>query len=90
MDDVVKHFTKRSLSVWQRHADRNRKGSAMSAPRPPTCSEEHLGAPPPLTEERMALIAKALAHPERVRIVEQFEDGRPRMVHEIVQHSDLA
>lgn len=38
----------------------------------------------------MALIAKALAHPERVRIVEQFEDGRPRMVHEIVQHSDLA
>jgi ArsR family transcriptional regulator len=90
MDDVVKHFTKRSLSVWQRHADRNRKGSAMSAPRPSTCSEEHLGAPPPLTEERMALIAKALAHPERVRIVEQFEDCRPRMVHEIVQHSDLA
>ena len=62
----------------------------MSAPRPPTCSEEHLGAPPPLTEERIALIAKALAHPERVRIVEQFEDCRPRMVHEIVQHSDLA
>lgn len=62
----------------------------MNAPRPPKCSEEHLGAAQPMTEERLARIAKALAHPERVRILEQFDECRPLMVHEIVLHSALA
>lgn len=43
-----------------------------------------------MTEERIAEIAKALGHPARIRIVEQFEDCRSRTVHEIVEHCTLS
>ena len=56
----------------------------MKPPAPPRCSEEELPQLAPLDEERIAQIAKALAHPERVRILAQFESR------EIVGESDLA
>ena len=76
---LVKHFTS------------SEKPSTMAkSPHPPNCSEKGLPSPPPLTDERIAEIAKALGHPARIRIVEQFEDCRPRTVHEIVEECTLA
>jgi ArsR family transcriptional regulator len=43
-----------------------------------------------MTEERIAQVAKALAHPERVRILEQFETCTPHIAQEIVGESSLA
>lgn len=43
-----------------------------------------------MTEERIAEIAKALAHPVRVRIIEQFQECRPQTVQEIVDGCTLA
>ena len=57
---------------------------------PPECSEEHLPEPSPLTEERLALVAKALGHPARIRILEQFLDHRCRTAQEVVDGCDLA
>ncbi|RPI22921.1 MAG: ArsR family transcriptional regulator [Actinobacteria bacterium] len=62
----------------------------MKAPQPPRCCEEGLADPGPLTEERIAEIAKALGHPARVRIVEQFEECRPLTAQEIVERCTLA
>jgi len=56
----------------------------------PACSEEGLPDPPPMTEESMALIAKALGHPARVRILEQFDQCIPHVAGEIADESDLA
>ena len=60
------------------------------APTPPECTE--CGLPPlgPLTEEQLARIAKGLAHPARVHILEQFAAGRPRMVQDIAAECTLA
>ena len=57
---------------------------------PPQCTEEGLPDTGPLTEDRIAEIAKALAHPERVRILEQFETCQPHIAQEIVGGSLLA
>lgn len=62
----------------------------MDSPRPPACSEADLPAPPTLTEAHLAAIAKGLAHPTRVRIIEQFRECRPQMAHEILEGLDLA
>lgn len=59
-------------------------------PHPPACSEEGLAEPGPMTVDRIADIAKALGHPARVEIVEQFIEGRCHMAHEIADHCELA
>ena len=56
----------------------------------PVCSEEGLPEPGPMTEERIALISKALGHPARVRIIEQFDQCIPHVAGEIVDESHLA
>ena len=65
-------------------------GHAMDDPRPPACEESTLEPIGPLTEDDVASIAKALSHPARVRIIGQFREHRPHMVHEIVEDNDLA
>ena len=62
----------------------------MTEPTPPPCNEDGLPAPPQMTEERVALIAKALGHPARVRIVEQFDQCIPHVAGEIVDEAGLA
>jgi ArsR family transcriptional regulator len=57
---------------------------------PPVCSEEGLPDLGPMTEERIAVISKALGHPARVRIVEQFDACIPHVAGEIVGECDLA
>jgi ArsR family transcriptional regulator, arsenate/arsenite/antimonite-responsive transcriptional repressor len=57
---------------------------------PPPCTERDLPPPPDLTDENLARIGKALAHPERVRILRQFTVCTPHMVQEIAEQSDLA
>lgn len=61
----------------------------MQPPRPPRCSEEVLSETS-LTEEELARIAKALGNPVRVRILEQFNECRPRTAGEIVDACALA
>ena len=43
---------------------------------PPECTEEGLPEPPPMTDDIVAAIGKALGHPARVRIVMMFRLGR--------------
>jgi ArsR family transcriptional regulator len=62
----------------------------MHEPMPPQCCEEGLPDPTPLTDEQYALVAKALGHPARIRIIRQFEECRPHIVQEIVEECDLA
>jgi len=59
-------------------------------PVPPQCSEETLGDLGPFDTDRIAQVAKALAHPARIRIVQQFEHGEPHFAQEIVGECDLA
>jgi ArsR family transcriptional regulator len=61
-----------------------------SAATPPPCTERDLPPAPPLNERTVALIGRALAHPERIRILRQFTVCTPHMVQEIVNASDLA
>ena len=83
---------RRSLSVFD---DRAYDGLVKSftsegVVKPPECTE--CGLPPlgSLSEEQLARIAKGLAHPTRVRIIEQFSAGRPRMVQDIAAECTLA
>jgi ArsR family transcriptional regulator len=62
---------------------------SMRAPEPPDCTD-HVTDLPPLTQERFALIARGLAHPARVRIIERFEDREPLMARDIVCGCTLA
>ncbi len=62
----------------------------MTAGRPPECCEEGLPHPSPLSDEQIARIAKGLAHPARIRILEQFEECTPHIVQDIVDECDLA
>jgi len=62
----------------------------MSTPIPPECSESDLPDPSPLTLDRVSLVAKGLAHPARIRIVELFLDHRCRTAHEVVDACELA
>jgi ArsR family transcriptional regulator len=57
---------------------------------PPSCTERDLPPAPNLTDENLALIGRALAHPERVRILRQFTACTPHIVQQIADHSDLA
>lgn len=43
-----------------------------------------------MTIDRVAEIAKALGHPARLRIVDQFREHRCHMVQEIADHCELA
>ncbi len=62
----------------------------MNVPQPPACREDQLPDPGPMTAERMAHIAKALAHPNRLKIIQQFLVGRPHTVQDIVGECVLA
>ena len=57
---------------------------------PPRCCEEDLPTVSVFTEEEIAGIAKALAHPARIRILKQFDECVPRVVGEIVGDCQLA
>jgi ArsR family transcriptional regulator len=70
--------------------DRRRRERAVEEPHPPPCCEDGLIDPGPLDEERIAQIAKGLAHPARVRIIEQFVECRPHTATEIVEGCILA
>jgi len=56
----------------------------------PACREDGLPDPMPMTEEYLAQIAKALGHPARLRMLEQFDDCVPHLAGEIVEHCRLA
>lgn len=62
----------------------------MTEPHPPVCGLADVPISGLLTEERVAQIAKALAHPARIRILEQFLECRPHITQEIVDEFDLA
>ncbi len=62
----------------------------MEEPHPPQCGQADFPEPEPLGEERLAEIAKALAHPARIRILEQFLECQPHIAREIVAEFDLA
>ena len=56
----------------------------------PSCSEASLPPVGPLDDESIALIGRALSHPVRVRIIEQFTACTPYIVQQIVAESGLA
>ncbi|MDH3606271.1 MAG: metalloregulator ArsR/SmtB family transcription factor [Acidimicrobiia bacterium] len=56
----------------------------------PPCCEENLPPVLVITVDEMAAIAKALAHPARIRILEQFDECVPRVVGDIVADCRLA
>ena len=62
----------------------------MTQTAPPACSEAGLPDPPEMTEERIAAIAKAIGHPARVRILQQFDQCIPHIAGEIVAEVHLA
>ena len=62
----------------------------MRTPTPPACDEDCLGEPPPLDSDGLARVAKALAHPARIRILRQFAECTPRTAQEIVAECTLA
>ena len=62
----------------------------MTEPVPPACTEAELPSPAPMTDEYLAQIAKALGHPARVRILEQFDRCVPSLAGEIVENCMLA
>lgn len=62
----------------------------MRAPTNPACWEDNRPDSDNLTDERIAQIAKALAHPARIGILEQFEEHRPHIAGEIVGGCTLA
>ena len=57
---------------------------------PPRCSEDGLEDLGPYDSDRIAQVAKALAHPARVRIVQQFDSDESHYAQEIVGNCDLA
>ncbi len=65
-------------------------GGNVSDTIPPACTEDGLPEPSVMTLERIALVAKALGHPARLRIVQAFEECRPKIAQEIVAESALA
>lgn len=62
----------------------------MSLPVRPQCDDPASVDALPMNRELLARIAKSLAHPERIRIIELFAERRPLMAHEIAAHSTLA
>ncbi len=62
----------------------------MNQVTPPPCCDDGPAESTPLSDERIAQIAKSLAHPARVRILEQFFEHQPHIAKEIVGECDLA
>ena len=62
----------------------------MTEPHPPVCDLADQSEPEPLSETRIAAIARGLAHPARVKILEQFIECRPHIAQEIVDEFELA
>ena len=62
----------------------------MKPPTEPDCSEPSPTDTGRMTSDRLVQIAKALGHPARLRILEQFAGCRPRTVHDIVREGTLA
>ncbi len=62
----------------------------MSDAHPPRYDLNDHPEPGPLSEARIAAIAKALAHPARIRILGRFKERRPHIAQEIVDEFDLA
>ena len=62
----------------------------VDRPGQPECTEEGLADPGPMTPERMARIARGLAHPVRVGIIDQFRCCTPHIAKQIVAETDLA
>ena len=62
----------------------------MGEQHPPLCALADAPEPEPLSEARIAEIAKALAHPARIKILEQFAECQPHIAREIVAEFDLA
>lgn len=46
--------------------------------------------PEPLTDERLAALAKAMGHPSRVKIVRYLSQCRPHIENEVVEATGLA
>lgn len=61
----------------------------MSHP-PPPCCEDDLAEVQVVTDDEIARVAKALAHPARLQILRQFDDCVPQVVGDIVERCDLA
>jgi ArsR family transcriptional regulator len=61
----------------------------MRPPAPPECADPHIDLPP-LTDESVALIAKGIAHPTRIWILQQFEDHEPLIAQDIVGGCEVA
>lgn len=61
----------------------------MRPPAPPECADPNIDLPP-LTDELVALIARGIAHPTRIWILEQFEDGEPLIAQDIVGGCEVA
>jgi ArsR family transcriptional regulator len=58
---------------------------------PPACLDDDPPVDPtPLSDEELALIAKAMGHPARVKIVKYFAECRPHTVGEIASQLTLA
>lgn len=57
---------------------------------PPRCCEEDLPDVTVRTGADLARIAKALAHPARIRILEQFDECVPRTAGDVVEKCGLA
>ena len=62
----------------------------MSDKHAPACSEAGLSPAPEMTDHHLAAIAKALAHPARIRILEQFDQCIPHVAGSIVDECGLA
>lgn len=62
----------------------------MTEMHPPVCRLADVPEPGPMSDERMAEIAKGLAHPARVAILQQFLECRPHIAQEIVDEFELA
>ena len=59
---------------------------------PQTCIEmnQRAPAPEPITDERLAALAKAMGHPNRVKIVQYLSQCRPHIEGDIVKETGLA
>ena len=62
----------------------------MDEPCPPECVDEQWRDPADLTIDDLASIAKGLAHPARIGILQQFYARKPHIAREIVGECDLA
>ncbi len=62
----------------------------MTEMHPPVCRLADEPEPGPMSDARMAEIAKGLAHPARVAILQQFLECRPHIAQEIVDEFELA